>query len=368
MRQLEPFAYFVEHASAMRGFGGQAAGPDPAYCFHTLYEEVAPGRTVYRVCLSGAKASRGELTIRVHAHKPGSGSDVSLVAGDKRRLERLSRGECGAACDLELAVSFAAVEGVQYALYGFFSEPSDLHADAITISLEELGAPTFELAATGPGEETRFGVVGLAGPSRLLANLPPSLRDPTSQDCTFAQLDPETGSTLNSRVAHWWETVPMRVMLRYGFLQEGARGAVMGQAPASLAAQLVSSGCRLPGFGKAADARDRLDFAIAYPVEGSLDNAREQEHASKETLSHLLPGGLAVIMLRYRAGRDIENPVSAWSGRNGIEQLALRLIAAGHDVAQLAFAPASQRVVQDDGGTPFVLVARRARARSGDSR
>jgi len=145
MRQLEPFSYFADYASAVSGFGGSEPAPDNRYCLHTQYQPLRPGRAAFRLTIKGAKATKGELSLRVHAYKPSSSGEVMLAGGGRIRLDELDSDA------IDQTIRIAAAPGVHYALYGYFSEPTDLVAESVTVAIEEL-----ESADDGDGvQETR---------------------------------------------------------------------------------------------------------------------------------------------------------------------------------------------------------------------
>jgi len=59
MRDIDPFAYYFNHSSAIPGLGGDSLSPDPRYCFHTDYIDVRPGPARYELLLRRVRASRG---------------------------------------------------------------------------------------------------------------------------------------------------------------------------------------------------------------------------------------------------------------------------------------------------------------------
>ena len=63
-KMLAPFAYFLDHSSALSGMGGSRQPPDPRYCFHTSYHDFLPGIVVFHIRLIRAQATYGEITIR----------------------------------------------------------------------------------------------------------------------------------------------------------------------------------------------------------------------------------------------------------------------------------------------------------------
>lgn len=365
MRQLEPFSYFAEHASAISGFGGGELAPDPRYCFHTHYEELCPGRVVFHLRMIGARASEGELTLRVHGYKVGSNSDVSLVAGTKRLLQGLGTDNQGET--VELSVSIAALKGVQYALYGFFSEPSDLQVDDVVVSIDECGTINPAIMSEWRSKP-RFAVSGIEAPGRLYSDTSPLLRFPVSQDCTLEQLD--VAYSPNDKLAfdRWRTRVALAALDSYGMLQESATGAIIGAMSSGLTEALHKQGCRTVEWsepsalktarqGAFVAATEGVDFVLSYVLNEPIAGPSERYRIIRETVSFLMSGGLAVFVTRYyepsRGPSDNDFP-----SRNEIGQWALRLIGLGHDVAQLAFGSDSQRLVLRDGSTPFVLIVR----------
>jgi hypothetical protein len=349
MRRLEPFAYFNDHASAIRGFGGAEQAPDPRYCFHTRYEEVRPGRIVYRLHLTRVRASQGELTLRVHAYKPSSNSDVILVGGAKLLFDEAMSDDGE---DIELPVRFTAVKGVNYALYGFFSEPSDLKVDNIMVTLDEQ-EPSEDLR-DDPRPKSPFAVGDVATQGRLYADAPPSLGTPVSQDCTIGQLAPAL-SGAGDALEQWRAGIALAALERYGMLKPGATGVVAAPLPEGVTEALEAQGCQLTawdGFGPDDLPDAAYDFVLSYALDAPFPGADQRRQIISDTMSALMGGGIAVFVLRYHAAAP------GLPCRNEIEQWALRLIGLGHDVAQLAFAPARQRVIQADGSTPFVLIVR----------
>jgi hypothetical protein len=361
MRQVEPFSYYVEHASAIEGFGGGASAPDPRYCFHTHYEEVRPGRVTFHLRMTGAEASAGELTLRVHGYKPGSNADISLVAGARRVLAGLGEGEH--AGELVLTVRFSAVQGVQYALYGFFSEPSDLRAEEIIISIDEHGPAENDGAAGGRSSKSHFAATAFETSARLYASVTPSLHLPVSQDCTMTQLasveaseGKDTRLSPGEALTKWGAVVSLAVLKRYGMLQAGAATAVVGRWPAGLADALRAQGCRILDSDMCAGSHD---FLISFALDEPTPDPAERYQLIRTTLSCVAGGGLAVFVLRYLAAPLTSADLLQFCRRNEIEQWALRLIGLGYDVAQLAFGSGPQRVVQPDGTTPFVFIVRK---------
>jgi len=340
MRAVNPFSYFVDYASQISGFGGERPSPDPQYCFHTRYEPVRPGRAIYRLRLLGAQASEGQLTVRVHAFRPDFGGAPSLAAGSRLELggERKQ--------DLEVAVPFHAIGGVAYALYGFFSEPTNLAVDQVEVALDEpeggeqveIEAPRSVLAAEAAAPE--------AGPATGLIHHGAVERTrPVSQDCTWRQLD--GGGTVAARVSRWREAVCVAAIVAYSVDLPGLDGWVAGEMSVALHDALRSNPLALHARSEA-PARDSGEFAdvIVWPagLRTGID-APERWATLHAWLKRLKIGGLAAIGMTY----DPDDARSGELTRNEIRQWAFRLIGLGYSVAPLAFAD-SDELVRDEAG------------------
>lgn len=348
MRRLDAFSYYLQHASALPGFGGPGSAPDPRYCFHTHYEELQPGRTIFRLILTDAKASVGELTLRVHGYKPGPDSDITLVAGTRKLLAADGQ----VAATIELSVAFVALKGVQYALYGFFSEPSDLQVGDVEVIVEELHSdqtPFVEAAAPC----SHFSNPSVISPDRLHADGEPSLHNPTSQDCTHSQLPGSRRTAASEADCRQWENaVALAALEQYGQLDANAQGHLIGDVDGSLATAISVRG------GNVAHRDAGYDFIVCSGLEWPAASVDRYQFL-QGMISNVLQGGLAIFFLRY-AAHESQRSETHNIDRNEIGQWALRLIGAGNDVAQLAFAPSAQRVADNEGRTPFVFIVRTA--------
>lgn len=350
MRAINPFSYFVDYASQLRGFGGDRPSPDPQYCFHTRYEVVRPGRAIYALKLLGARATQGELTVRVHAFKPEFGGAPSLAAGNRLSLD------FGTRQDLAVTVPFHAIKGVEYALYGFFTEPTDLSVAEVAVELDEpedeedilIEAPLSTLADPATTQES--------GPATGLIHIGAVRRDsPVSQDCTWRQLEP-TG-TLPERMARWRETVCMAALTAYGVDLPGLDGWVVGTvSPAMEQAMLAKPFTLL--FRNEAPGRESGEFAdvILWP-EGPPPHADASARwgALHDWLDRIKMGGCALVGLTYAAGETSAEALS----RNEIRQWVFRLIGMGYSVAPLAFADDRDLAVDEAGMASFCLIVRR---------
>jgi hypothetical protein len=354
MRVLDPFAYFADHASALAGFGGTSLGPDPRYFLHTSYEDVKPGRAIFRMRLDGAAASGGELTFRVHSHKPETNVDVTLVASTRLRLEQVVPTQEGS--EIEIAMRIAAIEGVRYALYGYFSEPSDLTATDVSVVLEELG-PDHEIDRED-GERPVSDFRPDTGPSerrQLVSRSRPTLTSAESRDCTRYQLE-RIGAPADHRLAEWRRRVARTVLEGHRMLDAGASGLVRGRAPDGLVGSLAERDCAVHANAPA----DGMwyDFVVSYELEDAIMQAEHRFETVRDVVGRLMHGGLAVIFLAYDANSPALTGESGAANRNELGHWALAMVGAGHWVAPMAFGHSSERAVRPDGLTPFVLVVR----------
>jgi len=350
MRAIDPFSYFIDYASQLRGFGGDRPSPDPQYCFHTRYETVRPGRAIYSLTLLDAQASQGEMTVRVHAYQPDFGGAPSLTAGN-----RLDLGG-GQRRDLAVSVPFHAIKGVEYALYGYFSEPTDLSVAQVQVHLDEpeneedveIEAPLSVLAQPAAVEES--------GPATGLIHIGHVSRDqPVSQDCTWQQLG--TGGALSDSIARWREELCLAALSFYGVDMPGLDNWVVGGVNAAMREAMLARPFTLLFHGEASP-QDSPTFAdvILWPRGPATDgDASARWMQLYGWLERLKIGGLAVIGLGYRPG---DTP-TAGPSRNEIRQWALRLIGLGYSVAPLAFAARQDLVVDEAGMAAFCLIVRR---------
>jgi hypothetical protein len=382
MREIDPFAYFLDHASAIEGFGGQQAPPDPRYCFHSNYKDVRPGPAKFGLRLHGAAATRGELTVWVHAYKPGTMSDVSLVAGNRLPFDNRQGG------DIEVSARFQAVRGVHYAFYGFFSEPSDLRVSSMTVVLDEL--PETDVPEAVPDDIPRSPLAPApaaadssdqARSSRSLVYAGrPLLGRPVSQDCTLDQLRELGLDSDRRRPAHadaaWlrrWElAVSTSVLDRFCTAPAGLKGLVVEDPDGAFAPQLAARGFAAAGepFSPTsllapdeAAPRDYRDVIVSFADLGGIGERAARLQALRTLAERLMIGGFGIFCLRYRPEADPPGSSaiarSEALSRNEIGQWALHLIGSEFSVAQLAFAPVEQLALDEEGKTRFVFIIQR---------
>jgi hypothetical protein len=231
LRELDPFSFFAGHASALGGvgggFGGDVSSPDPRYCLHTPYVDVAAGHARFYLRLSDVRASRGELALRVHAFR--EGIDAVVVASDMLALGELQ------AARLDHPVRFNVIEGFRYALFAYFNEPSDIVATGIRVELEELGERVAIRANLAEGVRGRESDVPLVPSPRLIDDEP--FRD--GDDAAVA----------------------LEIVRGAGMLAAGVRGLLIDASDPELTAPLMDAGVEITVMG----------FALGEPVAVAAD-------------------------------------------------------------------------------------------------
>lgn len=393
-RELDPFGFFIGHASAIKGLGGPDRGPDPAYAFHTPYMEYRAGPVVFTLRFEGLAARFGELVIHVNSFVPGSGAHALLVT-----MMRLSLSDL-AASGGEVAVRINALPDVGFAIFGYFPEGADASASGLTIVAEELGD---DGSATIPAEAllpSRFGSVDLSRPATLVTEERLSFRHPVSQPMTAAQLQEDDYRAClaalhlkgHAPAADWKQAFTLQVLDRYGFIGGGAHGLALGDSESPLAACLIARGCSITAARRAAeqdatapmtprhypaicadamfDARcsqrsfdpqaidDGLaghDFLWSIDTACRLGSVAAGRSFIERSMAALRPRGLAVHLFDIAAEEGAPNGAIP---RQRVEAIALSLISQAHEVSQLGFAGGA---LSSNDTVPFGLIVRRGR-------
>jgi hypothetical protein len=356
LKRIEPFSFWPAYASAIPGFGGNDAGPDPFYCFHTPYTEFAPGHVAFHLRLSGARATMGELALRVHAYRSDQSSDAMMVSGTRQRLDNLDDQ------DVDLSVRFLALPGVGYALFGRYSEPADLSVGAIEIAAEELGdVPGMESGAVAVSARADDGA--FTDINKLCSDGMPSILHPVSQPCTRDQIDSAAFASLwpmipapgGDPVVRWSMVVPLQVLDNAGMLKNGSKGLIINAPDPALGAVLRDRGCAVverSGAGISGEVGGDCDFAVTYAMSSQDGFGEAGGFSPEQSIGQVLKGGLAITLSSIDS-----DPHKA---RNAAQQIALRLIGRGHGIAQICI-PADSELIgkgEGDGGTMAVIAQR----------
>lgn len=368
MREVDPFDYWESHASALEGLGGLERSPDPRYCFHTRYHEVRPGRAGFVLRLEGVHATFGEIAVRVHAWKPESDSNISLVSGARMLLQ--SDPEESA---LTLPVRFASQKGVLYALYGYLSEDSDAKVGKLHVLVDEPEdtgeihpePPLSILAMDQAASEVR--------PANALLHYGrPAPHVPVSQSCTHDQIAALglTGHDADSGLALWGEHLFLNALNAYGAVHSGLEGVIVrneheqgGTGYEEEVARFASVVHRLVDPPPHRTSDEFFDFMLIPDALGRANDARQRWEDVEDWLARLKIGGLAIATLRYRPDGDLVSSATAGDApvlsRNEIGQWVLRLIGGNYSVAPMAFAPVSDLVTDSRGLAGFILIVQR---------
>lgn len=363
MREIDPFPYYGTHASAISGFGGEHLSPDPRYCFHTHYIDVRPGPARYELRLDGVRASCGELALRVHAEKPDSVGNASLVAGARLELD------VDGTQDLRVSVAFSAMHNVNYAFYGYFTEETDIKADGLSVLLHEFEGevedyvepPRSFLALNMDPDEVR--------PANALIHvITPRLAMPVSQDCTWRQLEElKLDAGVPSGLDGWTEAVCLNALRSYGVIVPSLEGVLVGPCSDAFSRALDDA-----GFSVTAIEPDPLppansglfaDFMVWPEGLAAEPDAARRWSAVSAWFGRLKIGGVGIATCRYRPGATPSSSSQANEGddvtQNEIGRWALRLIGDGYSVAPLAFSPREDLAIDAEGLARFALIAKR---------
>jgi hypothetical protein len=363
MREIDPFSYYPDRASAIAGFGGNDRGPDPRYCFHTSYINVRPGEASFQLQLRGGRATYGRLSLRVHALRPGSDENASFVAGARVDVA------VNDMPDLCVSVSFAALRHTQYAFYGQFVKDTDIQADAVAVFLVE-GAgqegdyiePPRSVLALTQGEQ------GARSDNALFHVLGHHLLTPVSQDCTTTQLaELEREGWPGQGKDGWAEALCLNALRTYEVTQPGLEGLVVGHCSEYFSETLTQAGFFLRQLPADPPPPDRsgifADFLVWPEGLWAEENADRRWDVINGWFARLKIGGVGIVTCRFNPGNRRAEKQPVLDGPQitvgEIEKWAVRLIALGYAVAPLAFSAPEVQQADEDGLVRFALVARR---------
>lgn len=381
-QSLDPFEFHGYPASCIAGLGGPAPLPDPSYAFHTSYVPVARGHAHFRARFTNLQARRGSLVLRVHMLPDEPGATAQMVTSHRVQLNWLSH-HGG-----EAQLRFEAFRGARYALMGVVPDQLDASADDLEVTLDR-PATEQDLAAGGEAAEARSTVYGSktvrpAPVSLLLSLEAPSFAQPVSQPCTARQLrEPafrtrcsSLGSLPVDRAERWQIAYAIQALDRYGMLQPGARGLVLGNVDPALTLALTAAGTSWhqvalaqngggEGEGQAVDPADlpaelfAFDFLLSIRGSDALSSGQLAASFIEKGMECLRPEGLAVHVVGHHPA-PATLPIVAFD-RNGLERIALSLISRGHQMARMKPALAQHSPeMGNDFVIPFGLITRRA--------
>lgn len=364
IRQLEPFTFWPSYSSALHGYGGLENGPDPFYCFHTPYYDFKPGAVVFKARLVGAKATMGELAMRVHAYRADGSMDAVLVGGLRASLENVED-------DQEYTIRVASIPGVLYAFYGRFSEASDLTLNDVVITAQEIIGEDIDTYSSMAVAPTTLPAVNLELPSHLTLLGEPDLNMPLSQPCTPAQLAdevfwssaPASINAIEDPLDRWRCAFAWQALVTYGMAEPGANGLICTSGPNPLSDLLHDRGALTLD-----EARDdkaiQYDFLISInalpPFVDSLNFAQDV----LRNMARLLRGGIGIFIFDAVIGQPGHTGDRAvLAGRpmpteQDIQRVALKIIGHSSEIAQIHW-PQDRETPGADVATPFGLILRR---------
>ena len=379
-RSLDPFEFHGHPASCIAGLGGPTPLPDPSYAFHTSYVPVARGHAHFLVRFTNLQARRGSLVLRVHMLPDEPGAVAQMVTSHRVQLNWLAH-HGG-----EVQLRFEAFRGARYALMGLVPDQLDASAEGLAVTLDR-PATEQDLASAGEATEARSTVYGSetvrSAPMPLLLSLePPSFAQPVSQPCTTKQLrEPAFRARcrslgLTDRAGTWDSAYAVQALDRYGMLQAGARGLILGYADPAVTQALTAAGTSChqvalspnengaetrPLVDPAALPEDlfAFDFLLSVRSTDTLGSDRLTSSFIEKGMECLRPGGLAVHVVSHHPA-PATLPIVAFD-RNGLERSALALISRGHQVARMK-PPLAQHAIEvrNDSAISFGLITRRA--------
>lgn len=373
--EMDPFSFFQDQASRIRGLGGANESNRPEYAFHTPYAETGAGAIRFAAAFEGLEAQRGTLILRINEFHLGSQSSARQVGVAQVQLRDLIRegGTAYLGCEVQANHS--------YALLGAIHGDTEVSATKLTVTMEQC-APD----AVTTRRSTRFAADDILTAPRIFSSDPPSLEAPVSQTCTPDQLTEEVFYQWSAKlgtgavdVGRWEQVYVLQALHRYGVLEPGSSGLGLSAAGSLLARQVAAEGATVtvtapegePGPGLViADLADLPTDLGGYDFCWSTgDRALQGDFAValkfvEDSLVCLKPGGVAVHMLRFdldpQAVRSAGGgPLTVTATEAG--RLALILISRGHQVAQLKLATAEALLDErtTESTTMFGLVVRK---------
>jgi hypothetical protein len=377
--ELDPFAFYPEAASAIRGLGRSGPSPTPEYAFHTPYVEAAAGAANFTVRFEGLRAKMGTLLLRVHMLPSEPGGRARMANSERVALNRLIH------MGGEISIRFEGFHDMTFALVGLIQGDTDAAADNLIITLDRPADPTARPAHAPEAKGTAYGNVPLQPASTLLSVDRPKLAEPVTQVATAAQLrEPVAGGWIarlrpkgSSSVEHWRKVYTLQALRRYGMLEQGAVGLGFEPSPSSVPAALAAMHTRVvaafpsrPGHPLDVDTLKR-DLSGRAPCDQALfdanvavriaswrripedlvnfdflwsTRANERLYSVAATIEFveramacLRPGGLAVHVMSYDlspGGRSIPSSERILLQQGDVERIALTLVSRGHEVAQ----------------------------------
>ena len=385
--KLKPFSFWPGKASLLSGEGGSEPVPVPGYAFHTQYVPSAGGRLNFGVHLPGLTGTRGQLILTINGLTDAGESvvpkSVSVPIGklvaDGGQFEMARMGQLGHS----------------YALMGILTDDSDARAERIEISLTGGDSSHMLRARLDAARREFLATPGVGVLRNVIVSQRATLEQPISQMCTAAQLDEPVyiewcrrmGEAPTRHRKQWEFAFILRALEYYGALRPDARGLGFGVGIEPLSSLFAAAGCWVTATDLAADdnraqvwsstdqlganlrqihkphlcdeerffervsyravdmnaiPEDLVDFdftwsSCAYEHLGSIKAGLE---FFENSLKCLKPGGIAVHTTELNLSSNnvtLDHKNTVIFRRRDFEELAERLIAAGHEVMPITF-------------------------------
>lgn len=387
IRPLDPFGIFPGVASRIAGLGGEQPPSNSRYAFFTPYMPSTGGNVRFSARFTGLAASAGTLDVAVSVLPRGSMAHSRRIVAKRISLAK-------ACSDLTIELEVPTFPGAGYALTGDVSTDAEASATGLDILWETDGRAAGPAFLSPP--EPDPAIAGLIAPG------PPTLAAPVSQMCTAAQFEePEfaqwaaaLGSPISRHRKQWEFVFILQALAHTGALRPGARALGFGVGQESLPALFANMGIDvlatdLPsGQGDADLWRQTCQHVAAVEDlrrDNLCDGALFQRHVAyrpvdmnaipddlsgfdftwsscafehlgsieaglafvERSIDCLRPGGIAVHTTELNLVSDddtLDHTVTVLFRRRDFIRLALRLIAAGHEVAPLCFDPGDAQI------------------------
>ncbi|WP_375428377.1 SAM-dependent methyltransferase [uncultured Sphingomonas sp.] len=387
---LDPFGFDPEAASGVAGLRGGDRPTDPAYVFHTPYLAAPSSELRFEGRLRGLEARGGTIIVLVHMEVPGGTAPPRVVARLRLDLRHLTRKEG------RFAVRCMGLPGAGYAVLARLSRGAAARADALDLALLPEGrshlAPDPSLFVVEPDDPI----------AALHSTAPAVFADPVSQMCTAAQFDEPAYLAWRDRLREdrslhrkqWEFLFILQALGRHGLLRPGMRGLGFGVGHEPLPAAMAAMGVASVATDLQADAADAAIWRDTGQHVDGLDQLRRPDLCDDAVLDRLVrfrpadmrsippdlrnfdftwsscalehlgsieaglrfvedsvaclrPGGVAVHTTEFNLSsndRTLDGAGTVLFRRRDLERLALRLIAAGHDVAPIKLDPGGEPV------------------------
>ncbi len=345
-RSINPFGYWPELASGFRGLGGTTPSADPAYVFHTAYEEYLAGPTRIELCFSGLVSSSGTILTRVLSFAPLRGNAITEVVALDTPLRRLVKQEG------RTQLVFEADPTLRYAILGYFRTPGE--AVATSLEIAAIAFETMGLAAAksvhprstfGGGFARRVRAMTSARAATFSFPVSQSFDPAQREDREYRRWVSEMTPLPNVATDEWEVAYVLQTLSAYGRLASGARGVGMGTLASVVADVAARDGCTTsvlsPDLKSGSLSTDltiptSLDFLWIHSDTLVRMGRGDLWKVIDDALDLLSPAGLAIFLVPFDpVTRHSEAPGRTGLGMGDLKRLNLDIVMAGHIVSQL---------------------------------